>query len=154
MSGGLPPGHAACNSVVLLHGKNFCAATWEGTIRVLSEAGYRVLALDQRGYQFSFAQLAANTHALLVQAGVERPIVMGHSMGGMLAARYALQYPDEVAQLVMVDRRRWKHRSASMPPCCRRCRGAIEAAAGAHRLRCRRGGTCAARALDAGRPGR
>lgn len=107
-----PSGAANGRSVVLLHGKNFCAATWEGTIRVLAAAGYRVLALDQvgfcksskpRGYQFSLPQLAANTHALLEHAGVRRPIVMGHSMGGMLAARYALQYPHEVAQLVMVD---------------------------------------------------
>jgi pimeloyl-ACP methyl ester carboxylesterase len=107
-----PKGTANGRSVVLLHGKNFCAATWEGTIRALSEAGYRVLALDQigfcksskpRGYQFSLQQLAANTHALLEHAGVTRPIVIGHSMGGMLAARYTLQYPDDVAQLVMVD---------------------------------------------------
>lgn len=99
-------------SVVLLHGKNFCAATWEDSIAVLRKAGYRVLALDQvgfcksskpRGYQFSFQQLAANTHALLAHVGVTRPIVMGHSMGGMLAARYALQYPQDLAQLVMVD---------------------------------------------------
>lgn len=107
-----PRGTANGRSVVLLHGKNFCAATWEETIRVLTGAGYRVLAVDQvgfcksskpRGYQFSFPQLAANTHALLEQAGVRHPVVMGHSMGGMLAARYALQYGDEVAQLVMVD---------------------------------------------------
>jgi pimeloyl-ACP methyl ester carboxylesterase len=107
-----PSSAANGRSAVLLHGKNFCAATWEGTIRVLSQAGYRVLALDQvgfcksskpRGYQFSLPQLAANTHALLEHAGVKRPVVIGHSMGGMLAARYALQYPDEVAQLVMVD---------------------------------------------------
>src|SRR5476649_2040350 len=34
-----PNGHA----VVLLHGKNFCAATWDGSIRALSAAGYRVI---------------------------------------------------------------------------------------------------------------
>ena len=46
-----------------------------------------------RAYQFSLHQLAANTHALLTKLGVEHPIVMGHSMGGMLAIRYALMYP-------------------------------------------------------------
>src|SRR5580700_8536842 len=34
-------------TAVLFHGKNFCAATWEETIKVLSDAGYRVIAPDQ-----------------------------------------------------------------------------------------------------------
>jgi pimeloyl-ACP methyl ester carboxylesterase len=103
-----PNGH----TVVLLHGKNFCAATWEGQIRALSAAGYRVVAPDQIGfcksskpaaYQFTFRQLAENTHALLDALGIERPILVGHSTGGMLAAHYALLYPKAVAQLVLVN---------------------------------------------------
>lgn len=107
-----PEGAANGDTVVLLHGKNFCAATWEETIRALSAAGYRVVAPDQVGfcksskpehYQFSFEQLAANTHDLLQKIGVERPIVMGHSTGGMLAFRYALMYPKETKALVAVN---------------------------------------------------
>lgn len=99
-------------TVVLLHGKNFCAATWESAIAALAGAGYRVVAPDQVGfcksdkperYQFSFAQLAANTRALLDSLGIARAVVVGHSMGGMLAARYALQYPDAVERLVLVN---------------------------------------------------
>jgi len=99
-------------TVVLLHGKNFCAGTWEATIRVLGETGYRVVAPDQIGfckstkperYQYSFQQLAANTHALLEHLGVKRIVLVGHSTGGMLAARYALLYPGEVEQLVLVN---------------------------------------------------
>ncbi|MCJ2052769.1 alpha/beta fold hydrolase [Methylobacterium sp. J-070] len=99
-------------TAVLLHGKNFCAATWESQIRALSDAGYRVVAPDQIGfcksskpaaYQFTFRQLAENTHALLGMLGVERPILVGHSTGGMLAAHYALLYPKEVGQLVLVN---------------------------------------------------
>ncbi|MGN7437558.1 MAG: alpha/beta fold hydrolase [Alcanivorax sp.] len=99
-------------TVVLLHGKNFCGATWEQTIAFLSKAGYRVIAPDQvgfcrsskpQGYQFSFHQLAENTHALLKEQGVENAIVMGHSMGGMLATRFALMYPEFVDQLVLVN---------------------------------------------------
>lgn len=99
-------------AVVLLHGKNFCAATWEGTINELRRAGYRVVAPDQVGfckstkperYQFSFQQLAANTHALLTELGVPRATVLGHSTGGMLGIRYALMYPGDVEQLVLVD---------------------------------------------------
>jgi pimeloyl-ACP methyl ester carboxylesterase len=68
-------------TVVLLHGKNFCAGTWEATIRVLGEAGYHVVAPDQIGFckstkperfQYSFQQLAANTQALLEHLGVKR----------------------------------------------------------------------------------
>ncbi len=99
-------------TAVLLHGKNFCSATWQGTITALSEAGYRVIAPDQIGfckstkpahYQYSFQQLAANTNALLASLGVKRAIVIGHSTGGMLAIRYALMYPDQVERLVLVD---------------------------------------------------
>jgi pimeloyl-ACP methyl ester carboxylesterase len=103
-----PNGHA----VVLLHGKNFCAATWAGSIRALSQAGYRVIAPDQIGwckstkpqhYEYTFEQLAANTHDLLKSLGVNKAIVMGHSTGGMLAVRYGLTFPADTEQLVLVD---------------------------------------------------
>ncbi len=99
-------------TAILLHGKNFCAATWQGTISVLTEAGYRVVAPDQIGfckstkpahYQFSFQQLAGNTRALLASLGIEKATVIGHSTGGMLAIRYGLMYPSSVEQLVLVD---------------------------------------------------
>lgn len=99
-------------TLVLMHGKNFCAATWVGTIKVLVDAGYRVVAADQIGfcksskpahYQFSFQQLAANTRALLDSVGVDKVSVMGHSMGGMLATRFALMYPAQTEQLVLVN---------------------------------------------------
>lgn len=105
---------------VLLHGKNFCSITWRGTIASLSKAGYRVIAPDQvgfcksskpkPGYQFSLAQLALNTHSLLEALGVlpdgtRELTIMGHSMGGMLATRFALQYPSAVksGRLVLVN---------------------------------------------------
>jgi len=107
-----PEGKANGRTVVLLHGKNFCAATWQETIAVLSQNGYRVIAPDQigfcssskpQGYQFSFSQLAHNTEALLQSLDVDRVTVIGHSMGGMLAARFALNYPRMVEQLVLVN---------------------------------------------------
>ena len=99
-------------TVVLLHGKNFCAGTWEQTIAALSSAGYRVVAPDQigfcksskpDGYQYTFQQLADNTHRLLAHLGVTNASVMGHSMGGMLATRYALLYPESTDRLLMVN---------------------------------------------------
>lgn len=108
----IPAKQANGRTVLLMHGKNFCAATWEGSIRALSDAGYRVVAADQVGfcksskpahYQYSFHQLANNTHALLESLDIERVTVLGHSMGGMLATRFALSYPETVEQLAMVN---------------------------------------------------
>jgi pimeloyl-ACP methyl ester carboxylesterase len=106
------PRTANGRTAVLLHGRNFCGATWEKTITVLSNAGFRVVAPDQigfckstkpLGYQFSIQQLATNTNALLISLGVSRPIIIGHSFGGMMAMRYALMFPDAVAQIVLVN---------------------------------------------------
>src|ERR1700733_11533909 len=46
----LKPAKPNGETAVLLHGKNFCAATWEETIKVLNDAGYRVIAPDQIGF--------------------------------------------------------------------------------------------------------
>jgi pimeloyl-ACP methyl ester carboxylesterase len=105
-------GRATGRTVVLLHGKNFCAATWEETARALAGAGYRVIAPDQIGFcksskpsdfQYSFAALATLTRDLLVQAGAGPVTLVGHSTGGMLAVRMALLYPRDVSDVVLVN---------------------------------------------------
>lgn len=107
-----PEGDANGRTAVLMHGKNFCAATWQDTIKALSKAGYRVIAPDQIGfcsstkpqhYQYSFQQLANNTHALLNNLKIGKAVIVGHSTGGMLATRYSLMYPQAVERLVMVN---------------------------------------------------
>lgn len=107
-----PPGAGNGQAIVLLHGKNFCGATWEASIAALSAAGWRVIVPDQIGfcastkpphYQYSFQQLARNTMALLQKAGVTKVALLGHSTGGMLATRFALMYPQAVSHLVMVN---------------------------------------------------
>jgi pimeloyl-ACP methyl ester carboxylesterase len=99
-------------TVVLLHGKNFSGAYWSTTIRALTAHGYRVVAPDQIGfgksakpsaYQFTFQGLAANTRTLLDTLGVDRFALVGHSMGGMLAVRMALMFPDRVERLALIN---------------------------------------------------
>lgn len=98
-------------TVLLLHGKNFTAAYWQTTVELLTGHGYRVIAPDQVGfgkstkpasYQFSFQALAENTRALMTSLGIARSHVVGHSMGGMLGARYALTYAAHVERLALV----------------------------------------------------
>ncbi|MEQ8799890.1 MAG: alpha/beta hydrolase [Salinisphaeraceae bacterium] len=107
-----PEGQGNGETVLLLHGKNFCAAYWEATITTLVDAGYRVVAPDQVGfcksgkpaaYGYSFHQLAANTVTLLDELEVEQVTVLGHSMGGMLATRFALMFPGRTDRLMLVN---------------------------------------------------
>jgi len=98
--------------VMLLHGKNFSGAYWARTAETLREAGYRVILPDQIGfgksskpeqYHYTFHQLAANTHGLLKELEVDAVHVVGHSMGGMLAVRFALMYPEVAQSLTLVN---------------------------------------------------
>ena len=97
-------------TVVLLHGKNFNIAYWEQTIKELSKQGFRVIAPDQIGfgkstkpasYQYSFQQLALNTKSILDSLKINKIMVLGHSMGGMLATRFALSYPEMTDKLIL-----------------------------------------------------
>lgn len=97
-------------TVVLLHGKNFNGAYWERTAKDLSDQGFRVIVPDQIGfgksskpphYQFSFSQLAYNTKILLEELKIDQSIILGHSMGGMVATRFTLLYPEKVEKLIL-----------------------------------------------------
>ncbi len=95
--------------VVLLHGRNFPASYWAPVVKVLTEAGYRVIAPDQIGFGKSskprgdlhFDTLARNTIALLDRLGIAKADIIAHSMGGMLAVRIARAYPDRVDRLIL-----------------------------------------------------
>lgn len=98
--------------VTLLHGKNFNGAYWHQTATFLQQQGFGVLIPDQIGfgksakpvsYQYSFAALASNTRTLLQALNIDNTIVVGHSMGGMLASRFALLYPELTCRLVLVN---------------------------------------------------
>lgn len=103
-----PNGH----SIMLLHGKNFNGAYWRNTIKVLLQNGYRVVVPDQIGFgksskpvnlQYSFQLLAQNTKALLDSLQIGKLSVLGHSMGGMLATRFALMYPEMTEKFILED---------------------------------------------------
>jgi pimeloyl-ACP methyl ester carboxylesterase len=106
------PEHPNGQSVLLLHGKNFNGAYWEQTARVLSANGFRVIIPDQIGFgksakpqqlQYSFQLLAQNTRSLLDTLGIDQINVVGHSMGGMVATRFALMYPGRTSKLVLAN---------------------------------------------------
>jgi len=104
-----PESEANGRTVVLLHGKNFFGAYWEDTINGLSSEGYRVIVPDQIGFgksskpeiRYSFHQMGYHIRMLLDELGVDESAVGGHSMGGMVAARFALMYPERVTHLFL-----------------------------------------------------
>jgi pimeloyl-ACP methyl ester carboxylesterase len=97
-------------TVMLLHGKNFSGIYWEQTANDLAKDGYRVVIPDQIGFgksskatniQYTFQLLAQNTKAVLDELKITKVNVLGHSMGGMLATRFALMYPDITEKLIL-----------------------------------------------------
>ncbi|KAJ5916827.1 hypothetical protein N7504_000842 [Penicillium tannophilum] len=104
--------HDKNKTAVLLHGGNFCSVTWSDTARQLSAKGYRVILPDDigfcksskpQGYSYNVQQQAENINSLLTALGIDEVTVIGHSMGGMIAARYGLMYADTIKQLFLVD---------------------------------------------------
>ena len=102
-----PNGH----TVVLLHGMNFYGEYWGGTIDVLRKEGFRVVVPDQVGFgrstkaviPYNLSDMAANTRKLLETLGIQKAIIVGHSMGGMVATRFGLLYPDVAEKLVLYN---------------------------------------------------
>jgi 2-hydroxy-6-oxonona-2,4-dienedioate hydrolase len=97
-------------AVVLLHGLGGNSSNWAFNISALS-AKYRVIAPDQIGFGRSDKPLInyrVGTYAdfldkLLDGLNVERATLVGNSMGGWIAALYAVKYPKRVERLVLVD---------------------------------------------------
>ncbi|MCF0062946.1 alpha/beta hydrolase [Dyadobacter chenwenxiniae] len=104
------PTRANGKSIMLLHGKNFNGAYWEQTTKALTDKGYRVIIPDQIGFgksskpahfQYSFHELAANTKRVLDELKITKVIVLGHSVGGMVATRFAVMYPEMVEKFIL-----------------------------------------------------
>lgn len=96
--------------VVLLHGLGGNSANWAFNFAALSQK-YRVIAPDQIGFGRSdkpFMSYRVQTYVdfldkFLEGLSVERASLVGNSMGGWIAALYALKYPKRVERIVLAD---------------------------------------------------
>ncbi|MDK3160626.1 alpha/beta hydrolase [Anaerolineae bacterium CFX9] len=99
--------------VLLLHGWGGSTFSWREQIQPLAQAGYRVIAFDRPPYGLSaktgdgipYSQRAQAefTAAFMSRVGVQRAVLVGHSMGGGVIGYFAALYPDRVDGLVFVD---------------------------------------------------
>ena len=104
-------GDPSLPTLLFLHGGNQSAHSWDLVSLHLADR-FHIIAPDQRGHgdsewardaDYSSHAMAADAHAILSHFNIDQPIVIGHSMGGMNTLRLALEQPDLLDRLVLVD---------------------------------------------------
>ncbi|MDH3392786.1 MAG: alpha/beta hydrolase [Desulfobulbaceae bacterium] len=103
----LTGGNRGMQDILLLHGMKFEAETWRDlrTLHELAESGFHAVALDLPGFGKSPEAEMDNTYLLraFIQAEqLDRPILLGPSMGGRIALEFALAHPHLVGGLILV----------------------------------------------------
>lgn len=117
-------GNPAGPTLILLHGNSASLHTWEPVVRLL-EKDFRLISYDHPGHgltgpskseDYSAAGMMAALDVVARAAGVERFVLVGHSMGGWIAWRYALAHPDRVQGLILIDAAGAPLREGESPP--------------------------------------
>lgn len=101
------------HTVLLLHGFLENAWAWEETVEAGLAGGFHVLALDFRGHgdsdrvgaggEYHFPDYVADLHELVPRVARARVSLVGHSMGGVIAAYYSGACPERVTRLVLME---------------------------------------------------
>ena len=104
-------GEASDEPVLLVHGWGACAYTYRFALEALARAGHRALSFDLRGHGLSDKPIGAEHYRtsafledvrdLLDAIGVRRTAIVGHSLGGGIAMRFAIAHPSRVSRLAL-----------------------------------------------------
>ncbi len=98
--------------ILLIHGFGSSTYTWEEVAPILSDAGYHVWALDMKGFgwtdkprggDYDPVTLAKEVNAWLELMDIERPVIVGNSLGGAVGIIMAVDHPEKVDRLVLID---------------------------------------------------
>lgn len=99
--------------IILLHGFPEAGFAWEQQVIRLAAKGYRVFAPDQRGYHrsskprgvaaYAIAKLVADIIGLMDVTGYKQAVIAGHDWGGAVAWHLAMQHPERVSKLVILN---------------------------------------------------
>ena len=109
--------------IVLIHGTSASLHTWDGWTDAL-KGQRRVIRMDLPGFgltgpapdgDYRMTRYADFIAALLDQLGVRRAVLAGNSLGGGIAWRTAVQHPERVSRLVLVDASGYPLQSTSVP---------------------------------------
>ncbi len=105
-------GAGSSHAVVLLHGFGESTLIWRETLPALAAAGYDAIALDLKGFglsdkqwsdDFSHTAQADLVAGVMDEIGIDRATVVGHSMGGSVAAHFYVRHPEKTDKLIFVD---------------------------------------------------
>ncbi|MDZ4708752.1 MAG: alpha/beta fold hydrolase [Saprospiraceae bacterium] len=95
--------------LIILHGLFGSSDNWQTFAKMISDR-YRVISLDIRNHglsphteEFSYELISSDLLEFIRDQGLESIYLMGHSMGGKAAAHFALQYPEKVSKLILLD---------------------------------------------------
>jgi pimeloyl-ACP methyl ester carboxylesterase len=97
--------------IVFLHGGGLTAHTWDCVVAMLRER-FRCVALDQRGHgdsewspviDYRIASHVGDIEGFIDAMQLERPILVGQSMGGLNSIAYAIRHSDKMRAMVIVD---------------------------------------------------
>lgn len=99
--------------VLLIHGWGCTAYVYRYNMPGLAEAGYRALAFDLKGHglsdkpldgdEYTIESMVEHVHDVLDALGLDRPALVGHSMGGSLIYHFASRYPERVRCLGLLS---------------------------------------------------
>lgn len=97
-------------AIVILHGVFGSSDNWLTISKTIAAQGYRVFTLDQRNHgqspradEHDYQSMAADLREFIVDQQLDRPILLGHSMGGKTVMQYVMSYPDTFDKFVVVD---------------------------------------------------
>ncbi len=95
--------------LIILHGLFGSSDNWLSIAREL-EGQYKIYLVDQRNHgdsphsnEFTYAAMAADLKDFIEEHEIKAPVVMGHSMGGKTAMKFAVTYPELLKKLIVVD---------------------------------------------------
>ncbi len=99
-------------TIIFIHGMGGSTYSWRENKMYIAQSGYRVIAIDLKGFGLSdkgfFSDYSHKEQARLIslvmdKKGIERAVMVGHSMGGSVVTHFAINHPERISRLILVD---------------------------------------------------